>query len=164
VTAVVRARGDAWSDAVADRGMHLAVDAGGDAWANATPGALEQIVDNLVDNALSVSQPGGTVTLRVTSDGRRVEVHVIDDGPGLGPDERARAFDRFWRAPDAPAGGSGLGLSIVRRLAEASGGTARLDGAPGGGIDAVVTLVAIRPAAPSSPTARSAGDEAAVPA
>ena len=164
VIAVVRTRGDAWRDAAADRGVQLAVEASVGAWANATPGALEQIVDNLLDNALSVSQPGNTVILRVASDGRRVDIHVIDEGPGLGYDERVRAFDRFWRAPDAPAGGSGLGLSIVRRLAEASGGTARLDGSPGGGIDAVITLVAARAAAPSPPAGRSAGDEATVPA
>ena len=151
VAAIVRARGDAWSAAVADRGVQLVVDARGAAWASVTPGAVEQIVDNLVDNALSVSKAGDTVSVRVASAGNRVEIHVIDQGPGLGPDERARAFDRFWRAAAAPAGGSGLGLSIVRRLAESSAGTARLDDAPGTGVDAVVTLIgAPAPAAPGS--------------
>jgi len=146
VAEVARARGDAWHDAVADREMQLIVEAPVEAWASVTPGTVEQLVDNLVDNALSVSEPGETVTVRVTAQGGRVELHVLDRGPGLEPEARTRAFDRFWRAPDAPAGGSGLGLAIVRRLAEASGGNARLDERSGGGIDAVVTLPATRSA------------------
>jgi signal transduction histidine kinase len=156
VAAVVRARGDAWTDAAADREVQLIVDTAGEAWANVTPGGAEQFVDNLVDNALAVSSPGDAVTLRVALDGPRVEVHVVDSGPGLDGEARLHAFDRFWRAPDAPSGGSGLGLSIVRRIAEASGGSARLDDAPGGGIDAVVSLIAARPQSQSPPAARSA--------
>ena len=110
---------------MSDRGVHLAIDASSPAWATVASGAVEQLVDNLVDNALSVSRPGGTVTIRVESHEQagRVELHVVDEGPGLDPRDRQRAFDRFWRAPDAPSGGSGLGLAIVRRLAEVSGGT-----------------------------------------
>ncbi len=63
-------------------------------------------------------------------------------GPGLGPDDRAQAFERFWRSAGAPGGGSGLGLAVVRQLAEASGGSARLDARTGRGLDAVVVLKA----------------------
>ena len=75
---------------------------------------------------------------------QRVALHVIDDGPGLSPEQRTRAFDRLWRASTTSdgLGGSGLGLAIVARLVHADGGSTRLDEAPGGGIDAVVELPA----------------------
>ncbi|GDY58536.1 hypothetical protein SVIO_091590 [Streptomyces violaceusniger] len=69
-----------------------------------------------------------------------IELHVLDEGPGMTADQRRRAFDRFWRAPDAPKGGTGLGLSLVQRLAHASGGEATLARAPGGGLDAAIRL------------------------
>jgi signal transduction histidine kinase len=101
-----------------------------------TADRLGQIVDNLVANALAVSD---TVEVSAAAGGGSVEIHVVDHGPGLGPEERERAFDRFWRG-HAPTPGSGLGLPIVRRLARADGGEAELREAPGGGIDAVVRL------------------------
>jgi signal transduction histidine kinase len=101
-----------------------------------TADRLGQMVDNLVANALAVSY---TVSVTTSSDDGWVEVHVVDDGPGLSADERERAFDRFWRGR-SPGPGSGLGLAIVRRLARADGGDAELREAPGGGIDAVVRL------------------------
>jgi hypothetical protein len=87
----------------------------------AVPGALEQIIDNLLANALRVAPAGSTVTLkRRTVPGSRrtgtdpsIELHVIDQGPGMSATDRGRAFDRFWRAPDAGNDGSGLGLTIV---------------------------------------------------
>ena len=71
-----------------------------------------------------------------------VEVHVTDHGPGLDADQRAHAFDRFWRATSTRSelGGSGLGLAIVQKLAAADGGRAELRETPGGGLDAVVVL------------------------
>ena len=66
----------------------------------------------------------------------RGELHVVDQGLGLTPDQRERAFDRFWRASTEP--GSGLGLSIAKRLIELDGGTIELRAAATGGIDAVV--------------------------
>jgi signal transduction histidine kinase len=101
-----------------------------------TADRLGQMVDNLVENALAVSDHA---SVSATSNDGWVELHVVDDGPGLSPDERKRAFDRFWRGR-ATTSGSGLGLAIVRRLARADGGDAELRAAPGGGIDAVVRL------------------------
>jgi signal transduction histidine kinase len=63
-------------------------------------------------------------------------LHVIDEGTGLNPEQRLRAFDRFWRASKEP--GSGLGLPIAKRLVELDGGTIELRAASSGGIDAVV--------------------------
>ena len=101
-----------------------------------TADRLGQMVDNLVANALAVSD---TVSVSASSDDGWVEVHVVDDGPGLSADERERAFDRFWRGRSSGPG-SGLGLAIVRRLARVDGGDAELREASGGGIDAVVRL------------------------
>jgi signal transduction histidine kinase len=101
-----------------------------------TPDRLGQMVDNLVGNALAVSE---TVSVSASSDDGWVEVHVVDNGPGLTAEERERAFDRFWRGHTTTPG-SGLGLAIVRRLARADGGEAELHEASTGGIDAVVRL------------------------
>ena len=133
---------------MSDRDVRLTIDASSPAWATVASGAVEQLVDNLVDNALTVSRPGDTVTIRVESHEQagRVELHVVDEGPGLDPRDRQRAFDRFWRASDAPSGGSGLGLAIVRRLAEVSGGSAALEESATGGVDAVVRLPRVRAA------------------
>jgi signal transduction histidine kinase len=85
-----------------------------------------------------------------------VVLHVVDQGPGMTATERARAFDRLWRAPNAPQGGTGLGLAIVRHLVTAAGGTVELRAGPGGrGIDAVVVL-------PRAPVPSPAGRPTAV--
>lgn len=106
----------------------------------ALPDALSQILDNLIDNALGVAPPGSPVNIACEPRGDVVEIHVLDEGPGLSADERQRAFDRFWRGPGAEPGGSGLGLSIVRQLAELCGGSVELRSPAAGGIDAVVAL------------------------
>lgn len=91
-----------------------------------------------------------TVELRPYAPSRRalrpgwVDLHVTDEGPGMTADQRARAFDRFWRAPGAPKGGTGLGLALVQRLAHASGGEASLRAAATGGLDAVVRLPSVQ--------------------
>lgn len=145
--AVVADRAAMWT-AFADE-QHVGITVSGAAavrvWA--VPGALEQIIDNLLSNALRVSPPGTTITLATViapKEGSRTppmaELHVIDQGPGMSEAERRRAFDRFWRTPDADHDGTGLGLPMVRQLTRASGGEATLEAAPGGGLDAVVRL------------------------
>lgn len=105
----------------------------------AVPGTVEQILDNLLANAVRVAPSGSTVLVRF-ADG---DLHVIDSGPGLSEADRERAMEAFWRAPGAPRGGTGLGLALVRRLAEAAGGSASLSASSSGGIDAVVSFRAV---------------------
>ncbi|MFI6698165.1 sensor histidine kinase [Streptomyces sp. NPDC050509] len=111
----------------------------------AVPGAVEQILDNLLSNSLRVAPMGSTVTVFRRLRGSGAELHVADQGPGMTAEQRRRAFDRFWRAPDAPKGGTGLGLALVQRLTLASGGEALLLPAPGGGLEAVIRLQTLTP-------------------
>ncbi|MFJ2112608.1 MULTISPECIES: ATP-binding protein [unclassified Streptomyces] len=111
----------------------------------AVPGAVEQILDNLLSNALRYSPMGSTVTVVRRPHTGTVELQVMDEGPGMTPEQRRRAFDRFWRAPDAPKGGTGLGLALVQRLTLASGGEALLTDAPSGGLNAVIRLPPVAP-------------------
>jgi two-component system OmpR family sensor kinase len=88
--------------------------------------ALERAISNLVQNAHVHGPPEGAITVVVERSGDRVFVKVRDEGPGLDPVDRERAFERFWRA-DHDDSGSGLGLSIVRATAERHGGRAYAD-------------------------------------
>jgi signal transduction histidine kinase len=143
VGSVLECRVDAWREQAERDGVRLEVH-GDPVAAECADGALDQIVDVLLDNALRVSPEGATVSLRASASGSGyVEVHVIDEGAGMSPGDRARACDRFWRAAEQPAeraAGSGLGLAIAKALATAGGGDLRLDEASPHGVDAVVTL------------------------
>ena len=95
-------------------------------------GHLEQILDNLLDNAIEALRDAhGTIRVSVARSESAVVLTVADDGPGMTPPERSRAFLRF--ATGAP-NGTGLGLAIVHRLVTANGGSIRLDDTPGGGL------------------------------
>jgi signal transduction histidine kinase len=142
VAAAVDERIDAWGSAAAGRSVQLR-SVVGEAWALAVPGAVPQILDNLLSNALDAAPAGSEIVVRVEDAGENLELHVIDRGPGMDADARARAFGRFWQPPGDPNArtGFGLGLAIVAELAAASGGGARLEpGADGVGLDAIVTL------------------------
>ena len=108
--------------------------------------SLRVLVRNLVDNAVRYAPEGGRVDLSVElrdSDPRRLWVVVTDDGPGIPPAERERVFDRFYRVPGSSAGGSGIGLALVRSIARHHGGDVRLDDGPGGvGLQVTVDLPA----------------------
>jgi signal transduction histidine kinase len=104
-------------------------------------GALEQVLDNLLANAIAAAPPGSVVALAAAPGGGGAEIAVTDAGPGMDADAREHAFDRFWRGHEDRRG-SGLGLAIVKRLVEADGGTVRLEAADGGGLRAVVRLPA----------------------
>jgi len=149
VAASLRDRAEAWSALAEERQVSLACETTAvepqdrDLSAFACAGHLEQILDNLLANAIEATPSTGHVLLRAVRGVDVIEVHVTDDGPGMSSADRTRAFDRFWRREGAPSGGTGLGLAIVAQLARMSGGTAWLDASPSGGIDAVVRLEAL---------------------
>ena len=100
---------------------------------------VEQVLDNLLANAVAAAPRGSAIDVTAARAGAQVELRVSDEGPGLSQEEKARAFDRFWRGRET-GDGSGLGLAIVRRLAERDGGSVELADAPGGGLEAIVRL------------------------
>ena len=118
---------------------------------------LRQVFDNLLTNARTHTPVGTTVAITVSGDDDTVTVEVVDDGPGFRPDDRTRAFDRFWRATrsdENPLDGSGLGLSIVASIVEAHGGTVDLREATGGGAHFSLrfpTGTALTPSPPPAP-------------
>ena len=136
VAAVARDRVEHWRALAQEFGVQLTFDGPENALALAVPTAVEQVIDNYVDNALSVSPWGSDLLVRVVAEERRVVIAVLDSGPGLSAEDRDRAFSRFWRAR-ADNGGSGLGLAIVQQLVTASGGQVRLEARPGGGLAAI---------------------------
>ncbi len=106
--------------------------------ARGDPTDLDQILDNLLDNAISYA-PGEVVVESGSSNGR-VFVAVSDRGPGIAPDDLERVTERFYRGRSAPAGGSGLGLAIARQLAEKWGGVLEVTAAAEGGTRVEIRL------------------------
>lgn len=126
VSALVRERAEVWESFADERGVRLTIDCASGLAAMMVPNALEQIIDNYVDNAMTVSSAGDTITISATPRPHSVSVRVIDEGPGMPPEHLARAFDRFWRAPASAHGGSGIGLAVAHHLAHLSGGSVDL--------------------------------------
>ena len=105
----------------------------------ADPLRLEQALGNLVDNALRYG--GDEIRLEASRFDGEVELHVLDDGGGFPPEFIDRAFERFSRADSARGrGGAGLGLAIVRTIAEAHGGSAHARNVEPSGADVWISL------------------------
>ena len=120
------------------------------------PDALRTLVRNLVDNAVRYTPVGGTVDLAVQESadpvkGNRTAVlRVVDTGPGIASEERQRVFDRFYRPPGTAPPGSGLGMAIVKAIADAHNVSIALDTGPGGqGLAVTVPFPATDAAAPN---------------
>jgi signal transduction histidine kinase len=94
---------------------------------------VQLVLSNLVANGVRHTPAGGEVSIRVSREGARVRFEVKDTGEGIAPEEQARIFEKFYRAPGAPAGGAGLGLSIARDIVHAHGGEMGVVSAPGQG-------------------------------
>ena len=97
---------------------------------------LQQLLDNLVDNAIKYTSSGGKVTVRWRADESMAVIEVTDTGIGIAPEHQARIFERFYRVDKARSrelGGTGLGLSIVKHLAQSFGGRVQLASQAGKG-------------------------------
>ncbi|WP_433790148.1 sensor histidine kinase [Actinoplanes sp. CA-252034] len=127
-------------------GIDVVVDAPEPVEVCADPDRLRQVVGNLMSNAIRYTDAGGRVELTVSRDGPDAVLTVRDTGVGMNADEVARVFDRFWRADPArqrATGGSGLGLTIVRRIIADQGGDVTATSKPGLGTMFTVRLPAV---------------------
>jgi two-component system phosphate regulon sensor histidine kinase PhoR len=130
---------------------------------NADRRALEQILSNLIDNAIKYASAGAAVTLAARELDGEVVVSVADTGPGIAAKHLPRLFERFYRVDrgrSRDVGGTGLGLSIVKHLTEALGGHVMVESHPGVGSTFTVHLPVKSPGsspAPQEPRTDDAG-------
>jgi signal transduction histidine kinase len=152
-----------WQPAADERGVTIALTGNPDERPQvlASPGHLDQVLDNVLSNALEVSPDGGTITVRAEHHPDEVVLEILDQGPGMSDAEKSRAFDRFWRGQGLTGrSGSGLGLAIVKQLVTDDGGTVTLrdasdpdhvtSGGGGPGRGGLCVRISLRPASPRS--------------
>ena len=150
---VASERGSAFADRFADRGIVFTCSTA-PARVEGDSERLAQIVDNLLSNALRYTDPGGTVSLRLSVRQGEAVLQVIDSGIGIAPEYLGRIFDRFWRDPTARvrvAEGSGVGLALVRDLALSHDGRVEVESRPGKGSTFSVYLPIAAEAVPEGP-------------
>jgi two-component system, OmpR family, sensor histidine kinase KdpD len=115
---------------------------------------MQHVLGNLLSNAALHTPPGTHIDLRVWSEHSKVWIRVSDKGPGIPPDSLRRVFNKFYRAPNAPTGGTGLGFSLVKGFVEAHAGGVSAENQPGSG--AAFTLwLPLQPARATHPTCKS---------
>ena len=153
-----RAGAERWADRATERGAVVTADGTGHAHVHANPTDLDQIVDNLLDNATAYAP--GPVEITVRNEPTRTVLAVRDHGPGIAPEERDEVTQRFFRGTSASPGGSGLGLAIARDLAERWGGSLDIAGPADGG---TLVEVRLRPAVPVGPGPADEAHEAQAP-
>ena len=134
------------------RKIDLGISASQPAYVLGDPDALRTLVRNLVDNAVRYTPVGGTVDLSV-QESRDLEkgavLRILDTGPGIAPDERQRVFDRFYRPPGTAPPGSGLGMAIVKAIADTHGASIALETGPEAqGLAVTVTFAPAEPRIP----------------
>lgn len=141
---VVQDAVEAFGPAAADIHVALAMEPGDPVPATADAQRLAQIVANLVENALKFASTRVVVGVQATGD--EVQLHVDDDGPGIAPEDLPRVFERLYTSRAVPGRtlGTGIGLAIVRELALAMGGDARVEPVDAEGTRFVVTFPAVR--------------------
>jgi signal transduction histidine kinase len=137
VDEVVADRLAAWTPVAQERQVALTAHSRPALVGHLGPGDLEQVLDNLVANALDAVGEGARVGIDARARHGRVIVTVTDDGPGMSAEAQQTAFHRF-SGPETS--GTGLGLAIVHRLVTANGGSIRLEDTPGGGLTVIVDL------------------------
>ncbi|MGD9792212.1 MAG: ATP-binding protein [Acidimicrobiia bacterium] len=129
-----------WEPLAIERGVRLTFSAPSGGLVDAVDGAIEQMLDNLLANAIEATPAGRGVHLQIVPGPARTSLLVSDEGPGMDADQLRRATDRFWRASDSAWDGTGLGLAIVDSLAKQCHGRLHLARNRVGGLDAVVEL------------------------
>ena len=135
LAAIAGSQTSAFAGAFADKGVALSSDLE-PAIVHGEPKRLEQIVVNLLSNALRYTDAGGSVRVVVRRDGDEALLEVADTGIGIAAEDLPRVFARFWRGEKSRSrdtGGAGIGLSIVKELVQAHGGTISVDSVPAGG-------------------------------
>jgi signal transduction histidine kinase len=132
-----------------ERAVHLAgdrqivIERQEDLWVKGDADRLEQVLRNLVDNAIRYTPEGGTITLSLFQNGDWALLRVADTGIGISPEHLPHIFDRFYRADKArsrASGGTGLGLAIVKGIVEQHGGRVTVTSEPGKGSTFTVWL------------------------
>jgi two-component system sensor histidine kinase BaeS len=134
---------DAHRPSAAAAGVSLVTTFSGDPLVVADPVRVRQLAGNLLSNAIRHSGRDGTVTVRASAGEGRMTIAVADTGAGIAEADLPRVFDRFWRADESrtrSTGGSGLGLPIARKIAEAHGGDVTVRSTPGAGATFTATL------------------------
>lgn len=114
---------------------------------------MEHVLANLLSNAAQYSPAGTEITVAARLDGNRMVLKVSDEGPGLAPETAARVFEKFYRGPNARPGGAGLGLSIVRGLMQALGGTVTVENNPDRGATFTLNIPVETAGLPEEPPA-----------
>ena len=145
-----------WEKKLAEKNLHVVVDLAPDVRViRADPIRLQEILYNLLDNAVKYSSPGAEIRLNAQRRDGNVALTVSDTGIGIGPDDLPRIFERFYRVDKARSselGGTGLGLSIVKHIAQLHGGSVEAESEPGHGTTIRVLLPAEIPAKTGSVT------------
>jgi two-component system phosphate regulon sensor histidine kinase PhoR len=134
--------------------------------------AIQLAIINYIDNAVKYAPGSGAVAVKAALEGDSVVVRVVDRGPGVPSEDRERIFERFVRgttaraqASERPVRGSGIGLALVKNIAESHGGAAWVEPAPGGGASFAFRIPANRPLPAREPLAQktSLEDSASIP-
>ncbi|HEY4299642.1 MAG TPA: HAMP domain-containing sensor histidine kinase [Candidatus Didemnitutus sp.] len=139
--ALVERSADLYSEVAQENGIAVALELPAPVMLDADPVRLGQVVNNLLDNALKYTPAGGRVLLAARADGPSAVLSVSDNGSGIPAAERDAVFRRLYRSDTSRSQrGLGLGLSLVRAIVEAHGGTVAADATPGGGARFTVRL------------------------
>jgi signal transduction histidine kinase len=138
--ALLEASAERVAPRASDRGVRVATRADRPVVVADRDTGLEQVFDNLLDNALRYAPAGSVVEVEATAGDGMARITVSDHGPGIAPSERTRVFERFHRGDGARGPGAGLGLAIARAIVEAHGGGINAVETPGGGATFVVEL------------------------
>jgi signal transduction histidine kinase len=144
LAALAHAVVDDFAPAAAHDDVRLVAEAPAPVLVTGVPVALRRALSALVDNALGHTPPGGSVTVTVSRTDHAASISVADDGEGIDPARAAELTERFARGPAAGGHGRrfGIGLALVREVVHAHGGTLTLDGSPGLGTTASITIPA----------------------